>query len=53
MLKKKLKVFFPSMSLCTDNAAMIAYVGALKLTRRKKSSRVLSVDPSMAIESWA
>ncbi len=34
----KLKVFYPSFSLCTDNAAMVASVGYYKLRENKKSS---------------
>jgi N6-L-threonylcarbamoyladenine synthase len=31
--KKGFQVFFPELSLCTDNGAMIALVGALKLQK--------------------
>ncbi|MCK4308948.1 MAG: tRNA (adenosine(37)-N6)-threonylcarbamoyltransferase complex transferase subunit TsaD [Candidatus Atribacteria bacterium] len=34
----KLEVFYPSFSLCTDNAAMVASVGYYKLRENKKSS---------------
>lgn len=34
----KFKVFYPSFSLCTDNAAMVASVGYYKLRENKKSS---------------
>lgn len=47
----KVKVYFPPMALCTDNAAMVAYVGSLMLSRKGRS-RPLSVDPSMTIRSW-
>jgi len=34
----KIKVFYPSFSLCTDNAAMVASVGFYKLKENKKSA---------------
>ena len=42
----------PPLSLCTDNAAMVAYVAAQRLARGKLSPR-LEVDPSLPIRSWA
>ncbi|MEE8424320.1 MAG: tRNA (adenosine(37)-N6)-threonylcarbamoyltransferase complex transferase subunit TsaD, partial [Elusimicrobiota bacterium] len=53
--KDKVKVYFPPMTLCTDNAAMVAYAGSLMLSRgygQRRAARSLSVDPSMAIRSW-
>ncbi|HVE13119.1 MAG TPA: tRNA (adenosine(37)-N6)-threonylcarbamoyltransferase complex transferase subunit TsaD [Elusimicrobiota bacterium] len=46
------KAYFPSMGLCADNAAMIAYVGSLRIAGRRlpKGRRV---DPAMGIKSWA
>ena len=42
---------FPPMSLCTDNAAMVAHIGALRLAQGRLDS--IRVDPSLAIRSWA
>lgn len=41
---------FPPLALCTDNAAMIAHVGALRLAKRKLGS--CAVEPSLPIRSW-
>lgn len=42
---------FPPLSLCGDNAAMVAHVGALMLARGRRSQT--AVDPALAIRSWA
>ncbi|MDE2293085.1 MAG: tRNA (adenosine(37)-N6)-threonylcarbamoyltransferase complex transferase subunit TsaD, partial [Elusimicrobia bacterium] len=46
-----LRAAFPPLSLCTDNAAMVAHVGALRLERRRLGP--VAVDPSLTIRSWA
>jgi len=48
-----LSVLFPAMSLCTDNAAMVAYAGGLKLRRglRLRAGR-FAADPALPITSW-
>ncbi len=35
LLKKKINIFFPHKSLCTDNALMIAYAGLIKKNNKK------------------
>ena len=47
----KIKVHFPPADLCTDNAAMIAFV-AVKRLRYGRRPRRFAVDPSMKIRSW-
>ncbi|MFA5139064.1 MAG: tRNA (adenosine(37)-N6)-threonylcarbamoyltransferase complex transferase subunit TsaD [Elusimicrobiota bacterium] len=42
----------PPLSLCTDNAAMVAHVAAQRFARGRLSPR-LEVDPSLPIRSWA
>jgi N6-L-threonylcarbamoyladenine synthase len=49
---REFRVFFPPPSLCTDNAAMIAFAGALRSGRPARRGD-LSVDPSLPVRSWA
>jgi N6-L-threonylcarbamoyladenine synthase len=46
-----LRVLFPSMPLCTDNAAMIACAGAARLERGERSSFEVGADPSLELSS--
>jgi tRNA A37 threonylcarbamoyltransferase TsaD len=39
-------------ALCTDNAAMIAYVAALKLENGAVSSLEAEIEPSLKFSSW-
>lgn len=44
--RKGIKVFFPSLSLCTDNAAMVAAAGYARMKRGEVSDMTLNVVPS-------
>jgi N6-L-threonylcarbamoyladenine synthase len=44
-----LRVLYPSLDLCTDNAAMIAAVGAARLARGERSSLDIAVDPNLRL----
>jgi len=47
------EVFFPELEFCTDNGAMIALVGALRLERSGKADYSFSVQPRWPLESLA
>ena len=44
-----IRVRFPELSLCTDNGAMIAVVGASRLARGEWTALDVSADPSMEL----
>jgi N6-L-threonylcarbamoyladenine synthase len=46
-----LRVLYPSLELCTDNAAMIAAVGAARLARGERSSLDIAADPNLRLAS--
>ncbi len=56
--KKNVKIFLPSPSLCTDNAAMVALAGYFKWKKQsfsremKGADRRLTIDPSLPIRGW-
>ena len=43
------KIVFPDLSYCTDNAAMIAFLGEKYLKKGKKSNFNFSILPNMRI----
>ena len=46
-----LLVLFPPLELCTDNAAMIACVGAARLARGERTSLDIGADPNLGLAS--
>ncbi|MBN1176073.1 MAG: tRNA (adenosine(37)-N6)-threonylcarbamoyltransferase complex transferase subunit TsaD [Dehalococcoidales bacterium] len=48
--KKGIDVFFPHLSLCTDNAAMIAAAGYARMKRGEVSDLTLDVFPNVPLE---
>ena len=46
------KVIFPEMELCTDNAAMIAYLGELKLKNNEYSEIDFGVKPNLKLKMF-
>ena len=46
------KVIFPELELCTDNAAMIAYLGELKLRNSECSEIDFNVKPNLKIKMF-
>ncbi|MGB1311256.1 MAG: tRNA (adenosine(37)-N6)-threonylcarbamoyltransferase complex transferase subunit TsaD [Leucothrix sp.] len=45
------EVFFPRQAFCTDNGAMIAYAGALRLAAGQFEEAVISPQPRWSLES--
>ena len=46
-----IRVLFPSMALCTDNAAMIACVGAARWVRGDRSTLDIAADPQLRLDA--
>lgn len=53
MAKEGVEVFFPSMAFCTDNGAMIAYAGALRLFAGQQDKLSFSGRPRWPMEALA
>jgi N6-L-threonylcarbamoyladenine synthase len=52
-IKNRLEVFYPELSLCTDNGAMIALAGALRLAANPKLAQTdysFSVKPRWPLD---
>ena len=47
--EKGIRVLFPSLPLCTDNAAMIACLGAARWARGERTSLDISADPQLGL----
>jgi N6-L-threonylcarbamoyladenine synthase len=46
------RVFYPPAQLCTDNGAMIAYAGYVRLARMGSSARSPSAEPLRVRPRW-
>jgi N6-L-threonylcarbamoyladenine synthase len=44
-----MKVLFPSLGLCTDNAAMIACAGYYRLAKGERTSLEAGADPGLPL----
>ena len=51
--KNNYNIFFPSLYLCTDNAAMIAYAGLERLKRKKTNSLTFKPKPRWPLDKNA
>jgi N6-L-threonylcarbamoyladenine synthase len=49
--KKSFEVYFPKLSLCTDNAAMVAAAGYARLKKGEKDDLNLNVFPNAPLEA--
>lgn len=52
--KYKVKVYLPSATFCTDNAAMIGTVACYKILKNKNKSafKIILPKPSLELENW-
>ena len=49
--RKKFEVFYPKLEFCTDNGAMIAFAGALRLSKQSPRPRNFPIKPRWDLES--
>jgi N6-L-threonylcarbamoyladenine synthase len=52
LLEKKLsiKTFFPAFKYCTDNGAMIAFAGAMRLLKEQNHNNLIKAYPRWSLE---
>ncbi len=52
MLDKKIRIttYFPELKYCTDNGAMIAFAGAMRLLKEKKHNNKIKAYPRWSLE---
>ena len=48
--KNKVKCYFPPLKYCTDNGAMIAFAGAMRLLKTKNHNSVIRAYPRWSLE---
>ncbi len=48
--KLRIKSYFPALKYCTDNGAMIAFAGALRLLKEKSQSNKIKAYPRWSLE---
>ena len=48
---RKIQVFIPKLEFCTDNGAMVAMVGYMKLASGRASSLELTAEPNLTLSS--
>ena len=48
--KLRIKSFFPALKYCTDNGAMIAFAGAMRLMKEKNHNNVIKAYPRWSLE---
>jgi N6-L-threonylcarbamoyladenine synthase len=46
---KNIQILFPELSYCTDNAAMISYLGELKFQNGETGSLNFGVNPNLKL----
>ncbi len=51
--RHRVEIYFPEMALCTDNGAMIAFAGAMRLLHGGRTAGAFSVRPRWPLEELA